>query len=297
VGEPPSAVPEGVHVVSYRDVQSTPVPLRQSSGIPDTGTAALRGRCALVTGAASGIGRAIAHRAATDGATVLAVDRDDIGLKTLVEAHPRGAVIPLVCDLSDLDAVGALASVYCPSVDVLANVAGYLRFGAIAETSVDELLEAHAVMVAAPWVLAQAVLLHMRRRGWGRFVNVTSIHGRLAAPEKGAYVACKHAMEGLSRTLALEGADHGITSNCIAPTHTETELLTRQLVDEGALHGMTGEDYERVLRAQIPGGRFVLPTEVANLAAVMWGSGSESINGASWTLDGGHTVRGNLGCP
>jgi 3-hydroxybutyrate dehydrogenase len=102
-------------------------------------------------------------------------------------------------------------------------------------------------------------------------------------------------MEGLSRTIALEGADCGITSNCIAPTHTETELLSQQMVDEGSLHGMSGERYEQVLRSQIPGGRFVLTHEVANLAAVMWGPDSASISGASWTIDGGHTARGNQG--
>jgi 3-hydroxybutyrate dehydrogenase len=135
----------------------------------------------------------------------------------------------------------------------------------------------------------------MKNRGWGRFVNVTSIHGRIAAARKGAYVTCKHAMEGLSRTIALEGAEHGVTSNCIAPTHTRTELLSQQMVDEGALHAMSGERYEQVLRNQIPGGRFVLAQEVANVAAVMWGPDSASISGASWTIDGGHTARGNQG--
>ncbi len=254
----------------------------------------LAGRKALVTGAASGIGRAIAERAVADGALVVGVDQNEVGLKSLAAALPEGTLLQAVCDLSDLGAVNDLAAQH-RDVDVVANVAGYLRFGAVEDTAVDVLDQALRVMVSSAWLFAHHAMPHMRRRHWGRFVNVTSIHGRIAAAKKGAYVTCKHAMEGLSRTIALEGADCGITSNCIAPTHTETELLSQQMVDEGALHGMSGERYEQVLRSQIPGGRFVLTHEVANLAAVMWGPDSASISGASWTIDGGHTARGNQG--
>jgi 3-hydroxybutyrate dehydrogenase len=254
----------------------------------------LAGRTALVTGAASGIGRAIAERVVADGALVLGVDQNEIGLKALAESLPEGALIPRVCDLADLDAVDVLAREH-GDVDVVANVAGFLRFGSVEETGVVELRHALAVMVEAAWLLAHHAMPHMRRRGWGRFVNITSIHGRIAARKKGVYVTCKHAMEGLSRTIALEGAGAGITSNCIAPTHTETELLSQQMVDEGLLHDMTGEQYERVLRNQIPGGRFVLTREVANIAAMMWGPESASISGASWTIEGGHTAWGNQG--
>lgn len=254
----------------------------------------LAGRTALVTGAASGIGRAIAERAVADGALVLGVDQNEIGLKALAESLPEGALIPLACDLADLDAVEDLAAEH-GRVDVVANVAGYLRFGAVDESGAGELRHALAVMVETAWVLAHHAMPFMRDVGWGRFVNVTSIHGRIAARRKGAYVTCKHAMEGLSRTIALEGAGAGITSNCIAPTHTRTELLAQQMVDEGSLHGMTGEQYERVLRNQIPGGRFVLAREVAAIAAMMWGPESASISGASWTVDGGHTAWGNQG--
>ena len=254
----------------------------------------LAGRTALVTGAASGIGRAIAERAVADGALVLGVDRNEVGLKALADSLPEGMLTPVVCDLADLDAVDELAAEH-GRVDVVANVAGYLRFGSLEETAVGELRHALAVMVEAAWVFAHHAMPAMRDRRWGRFVNVTSIHGRIAARRKGAYVTCKHAMEGLSRTIALEGAGWGVTSNCIAPTHTETELLTQQMVDEGALHDMSGERYERVLRNQIPGGRFVLAREVAAVAALMWGLDSSSISGASWTIDGGHTARGDQG--
>ena len=255
---------------------------------------ALAGRTALVTGAASGIGKAIAERAVADGALVLGVDRNEIGLKALAASRPEGTLVPLGCDLADLAAVEDLAAAH-GRVDVVANVAGYLRFGAVDESSVAELRHALAVMVEAAWLFAHHAMPFMRHRRWGRFVNVTSIHGRIAARRKGAYVTCKHAMEGLSRTIALEGAGAGVTSNCIAPTHTETELLAQQMVDEGSLHDMTGEQYERVLRNQIPGGRFVPAREVADVAAMMWGPGSASISGASWTIDGGHTAWGNQG--
>ena len=254
----------------------------------------LAGRTALVTGAASGIGRAIAERAVADGALVLGVDQNEVGLKSLAESLPEGMLVPLVCDLADLDAVDDLAREH-GQVDVVANVAGYLRFGSVEEAGVAELRHALAVMVEAAWVFAHHAMPSMRNRCWGRFVNVTSIHGRIAARKKGAYVTCKHAMEGLSRTIALEGAGCGVTSNCIAPTHTQTELLSQQMVDEGSLHQMTGEQYERVLRNQIPGGRFVPAQEVANVAAIMWGAESASISGASWTIDGGHTAWGNQG--
>jgi 3-hydroxybutyrate dehydrogenase len=257
-------------------------------------TRVLDKRTALVTGAASGIGRALARRAVADGAVVLGVDRDEVGLKSLADEFPDKSVRPLVCDLADLEAVDALAAKH-GRVDVVANVAGFLRFGSVEETAVAVLDEALRVMVQAAWVLAHHAMPYMRRRRWGRFVNVTSVHGRIAARNKGAYVTCKHAMEGLSRTIALEGAGWGITSNCIAPTHTETDLLTQQMVDEGALHAMTGTQYRQVLRNQIPDGRFVRASEVADVAAVLWGPASASISGASWTIDGGHTVRGDQG--
>jgi 3-hydroxybutyrate dehydrogenase len=246
----------------------------------------LAGRRALVTGAASGIGAALARRLVGDGAQVVAVDRDKTGLDQL--AREVAAVEPVPCDLSDLTAVDALPA----EVDVLVNNAGLQHVAPIPEFDPDRFSLILRVMLEAPFRLARRALPHMYARGWGRVINISSVHGLRASPFKSAYVSAKHGLEGLSKVIALEGAEHGVTSNCLDPAYVRTPLVERQIADQARTHGIDpGEVVERVMLAPAAVKRLVEPDEVAELAAVLYGPASASITGTSLSMDGGWTAH------
>ena len=246
----------------------------------------LDGRTALVTGAASGIGAALAGRLAADGAKVLAVDRDEAGLRALVDA--TAGVQALTCDLSDLDAVDRLPV----EVDVLVNNAGLQHVAPITEFDPQRFSLILRVLLEAPFRLARRVLPHMYERGWGRVVNISSAHGLRASPFKAAYVSAKHGLEGLSKVIALEGAEHGVTSNCISPGYVRTPLVENQIADQARARGIPEDAVlDQVLLAPSAVKRLVEPEEVAELAALLYGPASASITGTSLTVDGGWTAR------
>jgi 3-hydroxybutyrate dehydrogenase len=249
-------------------------------------SAPLAGRTALVTGAASGIGAAVAMRLAADGAAVLAVDVDADGLAALAADVP--GVEPLACDLSDLDAVDALPA----EVDVLVNNAGLQHVAPVHEFDPERFSLILRVMLEAPFRLARRTLPHMYGRGWGRVINVSSVHGLRASAFKSAYVSAKHGLEGLSKVIALEGAEHGVTSNCVDPAYVRTPLVERQIADQARRHGIAEDEVvEKVMLAPAAVKRLVEPDEVAELVAVLYGRASASITGASLTMDGGWSAH------
>jgi 3-hydroxybutyrate dehydrogenase len=253
---------------------------------PTTSSPVLTGRTALVTGAASGIGAAIVRRLVDDGASVLAVDRDESGLMSLAERVP--GIQAVACDLSDLDAVDALPA----EVDVLVNNAGLQHVSPLTEFDPGRFSLILRVMLEAPFRLARLTLPHMYERGWGRVVNISSAHGLRASPFKAAYVSAKHGLEGLSKVIALEGAPHGVTSNCINPGYVRTPLVEQQIASQATAHGIDPEQVVRqILLAQSAVKRLVEPGEVAEFAAVLYGPASASISGASLSMDGGWTAH------
>jgi 3-hydroxybutyrate dehydrogenase len=208
----------------------------------------LAGRRALVTGGASGIGRAIAVAFADAGAGVTILDRD-VAAKAV--AHEIGA-LAVVADLSDLDAIADL--------DLDVDIVGALP--------------------------------HMYQQGWGRIVNVSSVHGLRASAYKGAYVSAKHGLEGLSKVAALEGAQHGVTSNCINPAYVRTALLEAQIADQAHAHGISeSEVLEQIMLAPAAVKRLIEPEEVAALALFLCGKNADSVTGSSFCLDGGWTAH------
>jgi len=249
----------------------------------------LAGRTALVTGAASGIGAAMVARLAADGAFVYAVDRDQAGVKQLADDVP--GVEPVVCDLSDLDALDDTMDAL-PPVDVLVNNAGLQHVAPIPEFDPDRFALILRVMLEAPFRLARRVLPPMYERGWGRLVHVSSAHGHRASPFKAAYVSAKHGLEGLSKVIALEAAEHGVTSNCVSPGYVRTPLVERQIADQARAHGIDEDEVRySVLLAPETVKRLIEPQEVAEVAAVLWGPSSASITGSSLSVDGGWTAR------
>ncbi|MGW7236627.1 3-hydroxybutyrate dehydrogenase [Streptomyces sp. NPDC054804] len=261
---------------------------------PHAPTLDLRGRTALVTGAAGGIGRACALRLAAAGAEVRAVDRDAAGLAELSEAAGRvagpaaGAVEPYLLDLTDLDAAERAAA----GTDVLVNNAGIQLVRPIEEFPPDVFHTVLTVMLEAPFRLIRGALPHMYGQGWGRIVNVSSVHGLRASAFKSAYVAAKHGLEGLSKTAALEGAPHGVTSNCVNPGYVRTPLVEKQLADQAQAHGIPEERVlSEVLLTDTAVKRLLEPEEVAEAVAYLCGPQASFVTGTSLVLDGGWTAH------
>jgi 3-hydroxybutyrate dehydrogenase len=252
-------------------------------------TRPLSGRTALITGAASGIGRAITERFAQDGAEVIAVDRD---ADRLGKACADTGATPLVIDLSDIAGLPDAIADVAPRVDILVNDAGIQHVERIEDFPIETFETILKIMLTAPFVLTRAVLPGMYERGWGRIVNVSSAHGRRASPFKSAYVTAKHGLEGLSKVIALEGAGKGVTSNCINPGYVRTPLVEKQIAEQAAVHGLPEDEVlAKVILTSSPVKRLIEPAEVAAAAAFLCSSTSDSMTGSQIVLDGGWGAR------
>jgi 3-hydroxybutyrate dehydrogenase len=245
----------------------------------------LVGRRTLITGGGSGIGRACAVRLAADGADVVVLDRDAAAAEA-VAAEVGG--IALAVDLSDLDAVAALDL----AADVLVNNAGLQHVAPVHEFPVDRFSSILRLMVEAPFRLARGVLPQMYEQGWGRIVNVSSIHGLRASAYKAAYVTAKHGLEGLSKVIALEGAAHGVTSNCVNPAYVRTPLVEGQIADQATAHGLAEERVvEEIMLARTAVKRLIEPSEVADAVSWLCSPAASSVTGTSLVMDGGWSAR------
>ena len=248
----------------------------------------LTGRTALVTGGASGIGRAVALRLSAGGAHVLVLDRDEAGAKQ-VAAEVGGH--HLVADLADAASIDALALGRDVHPDILVNNAGIQHVAPIEDFDPERFELIHRVMLQAPFRLARALLPGMYRRGWGRVVHVSSVHGHRASAYKSAYVSAKHGLEGLSKVIALEAAGKGVTSNTVCPGYVRTPLVVGQIEDQARTHGIDEDAVlDDVLLARTPVKRLVEPAEVAEMVAFLCGPGTDSVTGSSFLMDGGWTA-------
>ncbi|MZE77501.1 SDR family oxidoreductase, partial [Streptomyces sp. SID5475] len=199
-----------------------------------------------------------------------------------------GTVEPRVLDLTDLDAAERAAA----GTDVLVNNAGLQLVRPIEEFPPEVFSTVLTVMLEAPFRLIRGALPHMYGQGWGRVVNISSVHGLRASRFKSAYVTAKHGLEGLSKVAALEGAAHGVTSNCVSPGYVRTPLVERQIADQAAAHGIPAERVvSDILLADSALKRLVEPAEVAEAVAYLCSPQASFITGASLPLDGGWTAH------
>jgi 3-hydroxybutyrate dehydrogenase len=245
----------------------------------------LDGRTALVTGGANGIGRACAIRLAAAGATVTVVDRDEDAVRD-VAARVGGTAV--VADLLDVDRLDSLDL----GADILVNNAGFQHVAPVPEFPPQTFADILRLMVEVPFRLARKSLPRMYATGWGRIVNISSVHGVRASPYKSAYVAAKHGLEGLSKVVALEGAAHGVTSNCVNPAYVRTALVEQQIQAQAHAHGLGEEAVVReVMLAPAAIKRLIDPAEVAELVAYLCSPVAAFITGASIMLDGGWSAH------
>jgi 3-hydroxybutyrate dehydrogenase len=245
----------------------------------------LSGTHALVTGGASGIGRACARRLAGSGATVTVVDLDGDAAAT-VAGDIGGRAI--TTDLTEPDSFDDLPA----DVDILVNNAGIQHVAPVQDFPPERFHQILMLMLEAPFRLARHVTPHMYERRWGRIVNISSAHGLRASPFKSAYVAAKHGLEGLSKVLALEGGEHGVTSNCICPAYVRTPLVENQIADQAATHGISEDRVvEEIMLTEPAIKRLIEPDEVGELAVFLCSPAASFMNGSSLVVDGGWTAR------
>jgi 3-hydroxybutyrate dehydrogenase len=244
---------------------------------------ALAGRRALVTGAASGIGLAAARELGAQGVEVLACD-----LSPDVRAILPGARA-IVADLSARADVQRVIDEAGP-VDILINNAGLQHVSPIEAFDPARWDQLIAVMLTAPFLLVRGLLPAMYERGWGRTVNIASVHALVASPFKAAYVAAKHGLLGLTRTVALEAAARcpSITANAICPSYVRTPLVERQIAGQAATHGIAEEEViGRVLLERNAIKRLIEPADVARCVSFLCRDEAWSITGAAFPMDAG----------
>ncbi len=245
----------------------------------------LAGRKALVTGGASGIGAACARELAARGAEVTVADIDGVGAKAVAHEINGHA---WVVDLLEVDALAGLRL----EIDILINNAGVQSVSPIEDFVPHRFRMMQTLMVEAPFLLTRAALPHMYAQGFGRIVNISSVHGIRASQFKVAYVTAKHGLEGLSKVTALEGGPHGVTSNCVSPGYVRTPLVDKQIAEQAAAHGIPEQEVlEKVLLTESAIKRLIEPAEVAALVGWLVSDTAGMITGSSYLMDGGWSAR------
>ncbi len=244
----------------------------------------LTGRSALVTGAASGIGRACAERLARAGAAVTVLDLNGDAAKAVADEIGGEAMQADLSHYEVLDSINVEA-------DVVVNNAGLQHVAAVEDFPPERFSMILRVMLEAPFRIVRSALPGMYEKGWGRVINISSVHGLRASPFKAGYISAKHGLEGLSKVVALEGGPHGVTSNTLCPAYVRTPLVEGQIADQARTRGIPeNEVIEKVMLTGPAIKRLIEPEEVAEVAAFLCTLEASFINGASLTMDGGATA-------
>ncbi|WDM69496.1 3-hydroxybutyrate dehydrogenase [Xanthomonas cucurbitae] len=248
----------------------------------------------LITGAGSGIGAGIATHLARDGHHLLVSDMDLAAAEQIAQQlrHAGGSAEALALDVGDEDSiVGALASA-SRAPQVLVNNAGLQQVAALEEFPMQRWAVLVDVMLTGAARLTRAVLPGMRAAGYGRIVNIGSIHSLVASPYKSAYVAAKHGLVGLAKVIALETADCDITVNTLCPSYVRTPLVERQIADQARTRGIAEATVIREVMLQpMPKGAFIEYDELAGTVAFLMTPAARNITGQSIAIDGGWTAQ------
>jgi 3-hydroxybutyrate dehydrogenase len=177
-------------------------------------------------------------------------------------------------------------------VDILVNNAGFQHISPLEEFSEDRWDQMLKVMLTAPFLLTKYVWPHMKSRGWGRVVNMGSIHAMVASPHKAGYISAKHGLVGLTRTAALEGGGHGITVNVLCPSYVRTPLVENQIADQAEVHGIPEDEViEKIMLKSASVKKLIEPKDIADLVVYLCSDRGAAITGACWTIDCGWTAQ------
>jgi len=255
----------------------------------------LNGKTALVTGSTSGIGLAIAKALAAQGAQLVINGFGDAAeIETIRQALSQSSDADVLYSSADMrnpreiETMVRDAEAAFGAIDILVNNAGIQHVAAVEEFPVDKWDDIIAINMSSSFHTIRAALPKMKAKGWGRIVNISSIHGLTASPFKSAYVTAKHGVIGLTRTVALEVAEQGVTVNAICPGYVKTPLVDNQIADTAKVRNISKSDVIRnVLLERQPTKEFVEVDEVAALTLFLCSEGAKSITGIALPQDGG----------
>ena len=258
----------------------------------------LQGKTAVITGSTSGIGLAYAKALAAEGASLVINgfgDADAIeAIRAELAATSGATALYDAADMTKPDQIAALidrAVAETGRIDIAINNAGIQHVSPIEDFPDDKMEAIVRINMTSAWHVMKAVVPHMKTRGWGRIISTASAHSQVASPNKSAYVMAKHGLVGLTKTVALETATHGITVNCISPGYVWTPLVEAQIPDTMKARGLTREQVMNdVLLAAQPTKEFVTPEQVAALALFLCRDEAKAITGANLSVDGGWTA-------
>jgi len=254
-------------------------------------TVSIEGKTVLITGAGSGIGYAMAKEFSNAGASVIVNDLNDIGFEIADELNGRF----LKADLSNMDATRFMCQQALDldgKVDILINNAGLQQIAPVDEFPDDVWENMIRVMLTAPFQTIKYLIPKMKSNGWGRIINISSIHGLVASPYKVAYNSAKHGLIGLTKTVALEVGEYGITVNAICPGYTRTPLVEAQISDQAAVHGISRQQVlDKIMLESAAIKRLIDPTEIAKLALFLASDDARSITGSAYPIDLGWVAR------
>lgn len=245
----------------------------------------------LITGAGSGIGEGIARELAQAGHTVIATDLSLAAVAKLAADFPAGRVLAYALDVTQASDIQRLMQAE-PHIDVLINNAGIQHVARLEQFPMDKWAQLIDIMLTGATRMTQAVLPGMRERGFGRIINIGSIHSLVASPFKSAYVAAKHGLLGFSKVIALETADTDITINTVCPTYVKTPLVDKQIAATAAEYQMSAEQVvSEIMLKPMPKGVFISLEELAGICAFLMSPVARNITGQTITVDGGWTAR------
>jgi len=249
----------------------------------------LNGKRALVTGSTSGIGLAMARALGAEGADVVLTGFGEADEIAALCAELGATHVP--ADLTTRDGCEALMA-GAGQVDILVNNAGMQHVAPVEEFPVDKWDLIVALNLTAAFHTTRLAVPHMKAKGWGRIINTASAHSKVASPFKSAYNAAKHGLDGLTKTVALELAPHGITANCISPGYVWTTLVENQIPDTMEARGLTRDQViNDVLLVKQATKKFVQPAEVGAVAVFLCRDEAQNVTGANWSIDGGWTTE------
>lgn len=259
----------------------------------------LKGKTALVTGSTSGIGLGIAQTLAAQGANIVLNgfgDAKEIALlQTTIEKDYGVAVLYNAADMSkpaEIETLIRASAEKFGGIDILVNNAGIQHVANVEDFPIEKWDAIIAINLSSAFHTARLTLPYMKSKNWGRIINIASAHGLVASAQKSAYVAAKHGLVGLTKTIALETAQTGVTCNAICPGWVLTPLVQKQVDARAEREGISNEEAKKGLLAEKqPSGEFVTPEQLGALAVFMCSDAASQVRGVAWNMDGGWVAQ------